>query len=382
MFRKTKIRVLQCIRQGKIGGGESHLLNLVANLDRENFEPVVLSFTNGPMLERLEEMSVPNKVIYTERPFDFTKWRKVRDFLKEEKIDLIHAHGTRANSNVFWAAKSLNIPVIYTIHGWSFHPDQSFFVRRLRILGEKYLTKSSRQNISVSIANQNDGKKNIAGFRSVLINYGIDQNKFQFDRRYNDVKSELGIDKDCILVVFIARFTKQKQPLAIVEAFAKAVLADQRLHLLMVGDGELKLQVEKLVEGFNLKDNVTLQPFRQDVPAILSAADIFVLPSIWEGLPIGLLEAMTMGKAIVASNVDGTPEVITDNENGILVDTSNLIDGFKEGILRLSRDELIRKKFGEAALTTVRKNFNVVDMTRKIEEVYFDILVKAGATEV
>src|SRR5579871_2763006 len=103
----NKIRVLECIRQGKIGGGESHLLSLTAHLDRTRFEPVVLSFTDGPMIERLREMGVETRLIHTEKPFDFRIWRQVKRLLEAEAPDIVHAHGTRANSNVLWAARSL-----------------------------------------------------------------------------------------------------------------------------------------------------------------------------------------------------------------------------------------------------------------------------------
>src|SRR5688572_29370622 len=122
---KKKIKVLQCIRQGQIGGGESHLLSLVENLDRSQFDPVVLSFTDGPMIDRLNKMGIENHVIHSTRPFDITKWKKVKHLLSEKHIQLVHAHGTRANSNVLWASKQLNLPVIYTVHGWSFHQDQN-----------------------------------------------------------------------------------------------------------------------------------------------------------------------------------------------------------------------------------------------------------------
>src|ERR1035438_2655431 len=147
---KKKIKVLECIRQGKIGGGESHLLSLVENLDRSRFDPVVLSFTKGPMVERLEKMGIPTTVLYTETPFDWRKWRLVKKILIKEQVSIVHAHGTRANSNVLWAARSLKIPVIYSIHGWSFHDDQHPLVRRIRILGETWLTTKSSMNISVS----------------------------------------------------------------------------------------------------------------------------------------------------------------------------------------------------------------------------------------
>ena len=128
-----KIKVLECIRQGHIGGGETHLLSLVENLDKCVFEPIVLSFTDGPMIEKLKTQGIKTFIIHTRTPFDFTKWQKVKKLLMEEQVDVVHAHGTRANSNVFWAARSLNIPVIYTVHAWSFHDDQAAWMKKVRI---------------------------------------------------------------------------------------------------------------------------------------------------------------------------------------------------------------------------------------------------------
>ena len=90
-----KIRVLECIRQGKIGGGESHLLSLTAHLDRSRFEPVVLSFTDGPMMERLKEMGVETRLIYTEKPFDIRIWGQVKRLLQAEA----DRKSTRLNSS-------------------------------------------------------------------------------------------------------------------------------------------------------------------------------------------------------------------------------------------------------------------------------------------
>ena len=94
-------------------------------------------------------MDVPTKVIHTLRPFDFTKWKEVKKFIAQQKVDLVHAHGTRAASNILWAARSLKLPVIYTVHGWSFHQDQNYLVRNIRVLGEKYLTSKTNRNIPV-----------------------------------------------------------------------------------------------------------------------------------------------------------------------------------------------------------------------------------------
>ncbi|TXJ28330.1 MAG: glycosyltransferase family 1 protein [Chitinophagaceae bacterium] len=369
-----KIRILECIRQGQIGGGESHLLSLVSNLDRSKFDPVVLSFTDGPMVDRLRELNIDTQVIYTEKPFDISKWKIVKEYLRQQSIDLVHAHGTRASSNVLWAARSLKIPVIYTIHGWSFHQDQSLLVRTVRVLGEKFLTRRSALNISVSKSNQESGKKVIRDFESIVVNNGIDRKKFNPDSQFPDIRAELNLPKDKTLVLFIARFTSHKQPLALIEAFKEAVKLHPSMHLLMVGDGDQKEEAVRIIEAQGLKNDITLVGFRQDVPAVLAAADIFVLPSLWEGLPIGLLEAMSMGKAIIASKVDGTIEIVHHEENGLLIDTKELVPGLTRALIGLSQSAPLREQYGRKAIETVRDRFNAENMTRQIEKLYLELL--------
>jgi glycosyltransferase involved in cell wall biosynthesis len=299
----------------------------------------------------------------------------VRKLLQEEKIELVHAHGTRAGSNILWAARSLKIPVIYTVHGWSFHQDQHPLVRRIRILGEKYLTSRSDINISVSASNKQSGKNYIHNFESVVINNGIDQNRFSVKVQTTDVRKALGIPAEVLLVLFIARFTSHKQPLALIRAFHAALPEIPGMHLLMVGDGDQKAEALRLVKELNIADRVVFEQFRQDVPDVLAAADIFVLPSLWEGLPIGLLEAMAMGKAVIATNVDGTSEVVQDNMNGLLIEAGN-IQALTQAIIRMGKDHALRTRFGQKALETIQLKYNAAHMTRKIEKVYLGLLNK------
>ncbi|HVU95093.1 MAG TPA: glycosyltransferase family 4 protein [Puia sp.] len=371
-----KIRVLECIRQGQIGGGETHLLSLTGELDKSLFEPVVLSFTDGPMIERLKGMGIETHVIYTERPFDVTKWGRVKRLIENLRPDLVHAHGTRASSNVLWAARSLGIPVIYTVHGWSFHKDQSFLVRQMRTFGERYITRRTDLNIAVSRANGEAGKRAIPGFEYKLVLNGIDRDRFSPLRRSKDVRAELGIGADAVVVLFLARFTVQKQPIAAIEAFRLALPEVQNLRLVMVGDGDLKEQGVMLVEQYGLQDKVTFTSFRQDVPDVLAAADIFVLPSLWEGLPIGLLEAMAMGKAVIASDVDGTAEVIRDRVNGRLVSTEELVPALSRVLIELANDPVERRKMGERAMESINEKYNVEAMTEQIEGIYLEIAAK------
>jgi len=371
-----KYRILETIRQGQIGGGESHLLSLVENLDKSVFEPVVLSFTPGPMIERLKEMGIQTHVIYTEKPFDMSKWKQVKTFVESENIQLVHAHGTRANSNVYWAAKKLNLPLVYTIHGWSFHDDQNPIVKKIRVLGEKVLTRKSDVNISVAASNQATGKQYFKDFESVVINNGINQQKFNPDSALKNVREELHIPATDPLVVFVARFIHQKQPLVLIKAFAKASQQLPSLKLLLVGDGDQKEEALQLVKTLGIQEQVIFQQFRQDVPDVLAAGDIYVLPSLWEGLPIALLEAMAMGKAIIATAADGTREVIQHNANGILLPMENVEDNLAAAIVDLANDPAKRKKLGDAARATISERFSADKMTREIEQIYLKLLKK------
>lgn len=377
-MNNNKIRILETIRQGQIGGGESHLLSLVENLDKEKFEPVVLSFTDGPMVDRLRQMGIQTEVIYTEKPFDISKWSKVKRFIQTNKIALVHAHGTRANSNVFWATKKLKLPLVYTIHGWSFHDDQQALIRKIRVMGEQLLTGKSDVNISVAASNQQTGKKYFPNFQSVVVNNGIDQQKFDPARSFKDLRTEWQLPANAPVVLFVARFIHQKQPLKLISAFAKALQQLPTLRLVMVGDGDQKQQALELVKQLGIADQVIFQPFRQDVPDVLAAADIFVLPSLWEGLPIGLLEAMAMGKAIIGTKVDGTSEVLRHGENGLLLPPDNLENDLAAAIVQLANDPALRQRLGSAAQATISSTYSAATMTRQIEAIYGQLLERYG----
>ena len=140
------------------------------------------------------------------------------------------------------------------------------------------------------------------------------------------------------LLLFIARFTAHKQPLTLIRAIAIVLKKMPAIKLLMVGDGDEKKAALTLAKELSIEESIIFLPFRQDVPDILHAADIFILPSLWEGLPIGLLEAMSMGKAVIASNVDGTCEIVRHQHNGYLIEPDNLQNELAGAIILLATD--------------------------------------------
>lgn len=368
MPENKKIRILQTIRQGKIGGGETHVLDLVSTLNQDKYESIVLSFTEGPMIDKMKAKGVKTYVIHTEKPFDFSVWKEVGEILKQEKIDIVHAHGTRANSNTFKAAQKLGIPLLYTVHGWSFHNDQNFLVKNIRTYSEKFLVQNAQKTICVSNSNYEDGAKRFSMKNATVITNGINLAKFNLNNSFKDIRKEFGIKADEILVGFIARMTAQKDPFTLLKAISK-IPADNKIKFLIVGDGDSKEEVLKMANELGINSRVIFERFREDIPDILNGIDIFCLPSLWEGLPIALLEAMAMGKAIVATAIDGTKEVLQQEQNGLLVQPMNP-DQLANALIRLANDKALREKLSKAARTTVETNYNVERMTREVEKIY------------
>lgn len=373
-MNNSKIKVLHAIRQGKFGGGETHVLDLVQQLDKTEFDSIVLAFTDGPLITELKKNGVKTHVIITENPFDIKLWKNVKDLMKREKIDILHAHGTRAQSNTFWAARKLGIPIIYTVHGWSFHPDQNFLINKLRKVLEGFLVSKANVTVCVSENNMIEGKANFNMKDAVVIKNGVNFLKFDSTRVSNSTRSSFKIRPDVFLVGYIARITAQKDPFTFIKAIAK-IPAEMNFHFLVVGDGDLKSEMMSLSKELKVDQKLTFSGFRQDIAEILSVLDIYCLPSLWEGLPIGLLEAMSMRKATISTSVDGNKEVIQHNSNGLLMEPGDSTV-LAESIIRLANDDKLRTKIAERAEISVKKEYSIEKMTKAIEALYKTTLNK------
>ncbi len=368
-MKTKKIKILEAIRQGKVGGGETHVLELCSNLDKTKYEPMVLSFTAGPMIDELKKRGIRTKVIYTEKGFSVAVWKQVLEFIRAEKFDIIHAHGTRAMSNVFWAAKKAKLPLLYTVHGWSFHPDQKWWIRQMRERSEQFLTHQADTTICVSKSNQTDGIERFKMQRSIVIYNAVDLQKFNPYRKIKNIRQELGIDSKTTLIAYIARITTQKDPFTMLQAMKIVAESNQDIKLLMVGDGDLKEQTLKLANDLGLQNDIIFQSFRSDIPDVLHAADIYCLPSLWEGFPIGILEAMAMKKCVVASPVDGTKELLNDGITGLMVQNGEA-DKLAQTLLLLHHDPALRNNLAQHAYDFVINNFHIQRLIDELEVVY------------
>ncbi len=369
MVKMSKIKVLEVIRQGQIGGGESHLLDLVSFMDKERFEPVCLSFTAGEMINRLEAMNIRCHVIPTEKPFDIKVQKRIIQLIEDEDIQIVHAHGSRAASNILYPARHLHKPIIYTVHGWSFHDDQSLPVRLLRRWSEKLICNFSDKVICVSQSNADTGRQRFGLSDAIVIENGINLVKFNPDGKFNDLRKVFGFEEDDFVAGFIARCTKQKAPLDFLQAVCLAHQKNNKVKGLFVGEGDMDDEVDAMISEYNMGDYVFRSKFRTDVPDLLHCINVYCLPSLWEGLSIALLEAMAMGKAIIATPTDGTKEVIKRDQNGLVIPFEQP-QALADAIIRFLEDEDLYKKCCSQARQIVEQRFNAQRVSDAVAEIY------------
>ncbi len=373
----AKLKVLEVIRQGQIGGGESHLLDLIYFLDKKKVELVCLSFTDGEMIRRLTQMGIKCYVINTQKPFDIKVQGQIIKLIQDEKIQIVHAHGSRAASNILYPVRKLHIPLVYTVHGWSFHDDQSYFVRKMRGWSEKIICSSASRVICVSESNKETGSKVFGLKHAIVIENGVNLDKFNPDGSFKNLRSEFGFSESDFIVGFIARCTKQKNPLGYLAALENVHSANPSVKGLFVGEGDMDDEVDAYIQQHQMKDYLFRSQFRTDVPDLLHCIDIYCLPSLWEGLSIALLEAMAMQKAIIATPTDGTKEVIRHGDNGLVV-PFNDVSSLANAINVFFEDRDMKEKCAIQANRFVAERFNASRVAESVSAIYSEIKRNVG----
>ncbi|QOJ28797.1 MAG: glycosyltransferase family 4 protein [Ignavibacteriales bacterium] len=370
------LRVLHTIRQGSVGGGETYLYNLVKSLDRSRFEPVVLSFTEGEMVDRLRSQGITTHVIYTEKPFAVHLYTKVKKLIIDEKIDFVHIHGTRAATNTLIPARMAGVPAIYTVHGWSFHTGNNKLVTWSRILSEKFITRFADQTVCGSEADLTEGRKHCPAGRYNLIHNSIDSNSFNPEVVTSSFREENGYSSGDFIVSFIARMTFQKDPQTFIRAIPLVLKSVPDAKFLMVGDGELKEEAMALAVELKIEQNIRFLPFSKNVKEVLKAVDVFVLPSLWEVIPLALLEAMAMKKLCIGTDIPGTTEALKDGVNGFLFKTGNEKE-LAEKMLAAYAVRDSRELLTSSARKTVTEHFDLKQLVRKNQALYAKLLSQA-----
>lgn len=367
--QQSKIKVLHALRQGQIGGGESHIYDMISNLNRNEFEPVVLSFTDGPMLNKLREMKISVYVVDTLKPFHFSTFNNVQAILRSEDINILHAHGTRALSNTLFTAKAMGLPVIYTVYGWAFHRDQRFVEKKMREISEKLLMANVDVTIKIDSNSDNGDFQLIGSDKSVVLRYGVNLERYSPYRPMKDIREELGLSLTKFTIGFVDRFTKQKDPITFINAVALVKDQCSNIQFIMIGDGSMKNECMELAGKMGVMELIKFHETKERTPELYKAIDIYCSTSISEGLKPELMEAMAMHKTVVATYVEGTTEIVRNNSNGLLFrlqDANQLSSAW----LRLVNDEKLMERLGENAYRTIHNDFDLRSIINYNENLY------------
>lgn len=377
-----KKKILYVITKSAWGGAQRYVFDLATNLSPDRFEVTVAAGGAGPLLEKLQKMSIRTiKLPGLQR--DINIWKELASFWYLFKIfcskqpDIIHLNSTKVGILGAIAVKLASFItrhssfVIFTVHGWSFKEDRSRPVRSLFFLASWFSSFFQDKIILINTADYHTARRFIPQRKLTLIRNGISRIDFlprDQARAFFTKKIGREFASDATLVGTVAELTKNKGLEYLIEALGQ--LRTQRKFLaIIMGDGEEKNILEHKIKELNLAGVVFLQGFVTEAARLVKAFDIFVLPSLKEGLPYVIMEAQNAGLPIIASRVGGLPDLIENGKDGILISPASCLE-LKESIAKLLDDKLLRSELGFEAYKKFRNKFGLPDMLRSTISVY------------
>lgn len=340
-YRKgvSKMKVMQVIPEFSIGGAEIMCENLTIALKQKGVDVIVVSLYNyhSSITDRLEDNNIQVIYLNKKKGLDIDLVFKLVKIFKDEKPDVIHTH-LYSLKYAFLAAKFSRIKVlVHTLHNVAKKESRSFN-RKINKVLFKYcnvVPVALSNNVKETILEEYDLSNDVI---PVVYN-GIDLSKCK--------KKKIFDLNNPIKIIHVGRFSKQKNHNWIIKEFYTFHKIFEKSELILVGEGELQNSIKKLVEEMNLKNNVSFLGAREDIYYLLNDADIFILPSLYEGIPMTIIEAMGTGMPIVATNVGGVPDMIEDKQNGILIQNK---DGeLVKALIELVENEKLRIKISQNA---------------------------------
>jgi glycosyltransferase involved in cell wall biosynthesis len=375
------LRVLHVITRMIVGGAQENTMLSCALIDRERFPSELLTGTEtGAEGELLTETRARGVTIHLEPALvrAIHPWRdavalgRMARFIEHGRYDVVHTHCSKAGILGRIAARMARVPVIvHTYHGLPWNPTYSGPFNRFVTWIERACTRADAALVVVAEADRVEVLTRDVGRpdQFTLIRSGIEIEAYRdVATSRGDARARVPVPEDGFVVGSVGRLSLQKAPLDLVSAFARLARSRPDAHLVMVGDGPLRAEVEAAVASAGIADRVHLVGLRRDVPELLRAFDVFALASRYEGLPRVFPQAMAAGLPIVATHVDGAADVVVPGENGFLVEVGDL-DGFARRLGDLAADRARARAMGERGRERVEE-FSAHRMVRQLEELY------------
>src|SRR5262245_526379 len=379
-------KIVHLITRLELGGAQQNTLFCVEHHDRERFR-VALWAGEGGRLDRAArairaaEVRIVPWLVHPVAPMrDAIAVARLASILRD--VDLIHTHSSKAGILGRSAARLAGVPgIVHTVHGWSFNDAQSAVERRLFIEAERAAARVTDRIVCVSHFDRDRGLEEGIGHPAQyrVLRSGIDASLYAtLPGARERMRGQLGATEGDLVVGSIANFKPQKSPLDFVEAARLARRRDPRLRFYIAGDGPLRPSVERAIAEADLGSVVRLLGWRDDVPQLLAATDIFLLTSLFEGLPRAVLQALASSVPVVATHTGGVAEVISSGRTGLLVPPGSPTAA-AEAILALAKDPDGRSKMAAAGRSRLTDEFDNRRMVRDLEDLYDEVLGKTPA---
>lgn len=369
----SKIKILYVITKGNFGGAQRYVFDLATNLPKEEFDVTVAMGEGDALKERLEKSGIRTiKIIGLKR--DINIFGEIISFFhliklfKEERPHIIHLNSSKVGAIGALAGRLTKVPkIIFTGHGWAFNEKRNIISRALIAFIHWLTIVATHTTIAVSkrIRDQISLFPFTKGKISIIHN-GVSNIEFLSKE---DARSELSDNKEGLWIGTISELHKNKGVDFIIKAFAKIKAQHPDAHLYIIGGGEEEKNLKSLVKKHSLESQIHLLGFRDNASKYLKAFDIFTLTSRTEAFPYVPLEAGLAELPVIASRVGGIPEIISNKENGILVEPGNIFE-IQFALRDLLSSEEKRLSYGKLLSLKVRNEFSFEEMLGKTITLY------------
>lgn len=350
------------------GGAERYVSTLANGLAKAGHNIVVVS-SGGPLVNYLNKDIAQEIIepILTASPEDLTKMAQfIKASSRKYKIDLIHCNSLVDFNAASLVNKMTDIPIVYTAH---LTEERAGFP----IIGAK-LNGNATKVIAVSNFIKNHLKKTgLPSTKIELVYHGVDIHKFKENKLKLNIKHSLGIKNGERIIMCVARLYPVKGIDRLIKAIPVILERGNIIKVVLVGNGAHKKEYEKLAHSLGVKSKVLFLGVQENVEALLNAADVFCLSSVTESLSFAILEAMAVGKPVVATKVGGVPEVVVNEITGLLVSPGNTRQ-LAYAINRLVEDKPLAKTLGENARNRIKEIFSFDRMIKETLSVYEQVL--------
>jgi len=357
-----KTKVLQLIETSGPGGAETMLINLVRELSKGRYDPIICLRKSGWLCDQLQKHGFETVIISQDGYVNSAWFRQLRKIIHAEQIDVIHAHEFAMNAYGSVLSGLTGVAVITTVHGKSYYHEK--WRRRLayRTIAKWSKMVAVSDDIRNFLITQVGIKKN----NVLTIHNGIDTKAYigrsHVERAHQNGRTEYVIGA-------VGSLYPVKGHTYLLQALAIVLKTQPEVVCRIAGQGHLLPQLEAEAGDLGIANQITFLGLRDDIPEVLRNIDVFVLPSLSEGLPLSVLEAMAAGKPVIATDVGGVSEVLQDQITGFMVPAKDP-KALAARILQLMADRTIAERFGRAGREKIEQEFSLETMTKRYEALY------------